>query len=255
MNQIATINPSQVANIEAIDTPTLKTELARALTLSAQHLSYLGKIWMELERRGEDLSELRTGLAVYLPLIGAGQLDAAVVVKFAGQKTLLRAIATLPLYEQKRIAEGGTVQTLVLNETGEYMPRDIPANALTAMQARYVFDDGRIRSIDEQRSIIDSARTSAARRQRPTQSDKIKIDRKTGGLRVGRTAVSIGELLSALAELSSPAEDIPEKDQAKLVISVSKDELKAIKIHAAEGDSTMQKLVRGVLAASGLLSR
>ena len=55
----------------AMPTPDLREELARALTITADSLMYLAAVWKELEQRGEDLSDLRTGLGVYVPLIAA----------------------------------------------------------------------------------------------------------------------------------------------------------------------------------------
>ena len=57
--------------VHEMDTPTLRGELARALTVTAETLEYLAAIWRELERRGQDLSELRKGMGQYLPLIAA----------------------------------------------------------------------------------------------------------------------------------------------------------------------------------------
>lgn len=241
-------------DMERFDTPALKAELAKALTMSAKHLAYLGMIWSELERRGEDLSDLRSGLAVYLPLIGAGQLDPDVVVKFAGQKTLLRAISSLPIREQQRIAQGGTIQILGFDPEGRCVSRQLPVQALTAAQVRQAFGDGRIRGPEEQRVLLESTYTVAVLKPKPT-AGAMKFDRSSGRFKVGRTSISVGEILEALAVLSKPVEEIPEDEQAKLMVTVSRDELKAIKIHAAEGESNMQRLVRGLLAAHGVLSR
>ena len=67
----------------SMSTQQLRAALAQSLTISARHLAYLASVWGELEKRGEDLSDLRTGLAVYLPQIAAGRLDADAVIRFA----------------------------------------------------------------------------------------------------------------------------------------------------------------------------
>lgn len=151
--------------LEAADTPTLRAELARALTITAQSLAYLAAIWAELTRRGEDLSELRVGLAQYLPAIAAGTLAAEAVVAFAGNRSLIHRILALPVDEQRRIASGEPLPVVVQRDNA-LVELQLPARTLTAGQARIVFDDdGRVRSPIEQRQIL-SHTTPRARQPR-----------------------------------------------------------------------------------------
>lgn len=144
-----------ITNISELDTETLRGELARALTITAQGLVYLAAVWAELVRRGEDLSNLRSGLGTYLPAIASGRLAPEAVVQFAGQTTLLRRIALLPIEEQRRIAEGEPIPVAVRNDDGEFTERKMPALALTARQVVQIFDDGgRVRTPIEQRQLI-----------------------------------------------------------------------------------------------------
>ena len=89
--------------LRTISTEQLRAELAQALGLTARHLLYLAAVWRELERRGEDLSDLRSGIGVYLPAIAAGSVLPETVVRFAGKPTLLRAVAALTPDEQRRL--------------------------------------------------------------------------------------------------------------------------------------------------------
>src|SRR5882724_9369466 len=75
------VDPSMAQTLRDMDNDTLRRELSRALTVSAEHLIYLAQVWRELERRGEDLSDLRSGLGAYLPLIASGRLAAEAVVR------------------------------------------------------------------------------------------------------------------------------------------------------------------------------
>ena len=137
-------------SIRSATTPALRAELARALTITAQGLSYLAAVWAELERRGEDLSSLRSGMARSLPLIANGTLAAEAAVAFAGRYTVLAEIAKLPLPEQVRLASGALVP--VATSTGV---ANIPATAFTAAQARGVFSAGRILTPEEQEAPRD----------------------------------------------------------------------------------------------------
>lgn len=133
------------------DTARLRSELTRAVTLTAAGLAYLAMIWNELTRRGEDLSELRSGLATYLPMIANGTLAAEAVVQFAGQRGLLNRLAHRPLDEQRRLAEGEPVPVAIGAEE-----RLLTARQLTMRQVAIVFDDqGRVRSPIEQRQALE----------------------------------------------------------------------------------------------------
>lgn len=132
------------------DTARLRSELTRALTLTAAGLAYLATIWNELTRRGEDLSDLRSGLATYLPLIANGTLAAEAVVQFAGQRGLLNRLAHRPIDEQRRLAAGEPVPVVVGDEE-----RMLAARQLTMRQIAIVFDDeGRVRTPIEQRQAL-----------------------------------------------------------------------------------------------------
>lgn len=106
MTALAPRPPDALARLRDLDTSALRAELAHALKLTANHLLYLAAVWSELERRGEDLSNLRVGFAGWLPAIAAGTVAPEVVVAFAGQPRKLRAIAKLPVAEQEKIARG-----------------------------------------------------------------------------------------------------------------------------------------------------
>lgn len=171
-------------------TAELRAELARGLALVAENLFRTGQIWCELERRGEDLSPLRRGLNVYLPLIGAGRVDARAVVKFAGAPSLLRAVSLLPIEEQVRLAKDGTVPLVA--EDGR--PSSVEPLSLTAPQISQVFGTGQIRSCAEQKEIV------ARRAARTIKKVVVQYDRGKGGrFLIGRLVVLLSQILSAMA--------------------------------------------------------
>lgn len=258
-SDIATIDAERhgldTTRLQQLETPALRAELARALTVTAESVAYLAAVWRELEGRGEDLSDLRTGLGSYLPLIAAGQLDPEAVVRFAGQRTLLRSVATLPIAEQRRLARGGPIRILTIDPSGEFATRELPATQLTASMARLVFDEGRLRTADEQRAILDSAKIATRRREMAPR--RVGLDPRSGQLRIGRTRVPVGEVMAALAAAVPEVEDIAADDEgAKMIpVRLTAEEHQALKIRAAEGGLSLQRLVRVALANAGLLSR
>lgn len=115
-------------------TEELRGELARAITMTADALSYLAACWVELERRGEDLTDLRIGLAPYLREVAAGRLAPEAVISFAGEKMKLAWIAGQPPNIQRRLADGGIV-TLRTSDGGERSARFAD---LTAFEVRQI---------------------------------------------------------------------------------------------------------------------
>jgi len=111
------------ARIQALakaTTAELRKELADALDLTAGYLNYLGAVWGELTRRGEDLSELRKGMGFYLSKIAAGQLLAETVVKYAGEPGILRRMGACSLDKQRLALDSGKLPW------GERRPRTRP---------------------------------------------------------------------------------------------------------------------------------
>lgn len=246
--------------LNSMSTQQLRTALAQSLTLSAQHLAYLALIWGELEKRGEDLSDLRTGMAAYLPQIAAGRLDAEAVIRFAGQPTVLRSLAGLPLQRQQALAKGEPVKVLTATADGSYTAAEMPAYTLTAAQARMVFDGDKIRSPDEQRATLESLRVSKTARARPGAQNRVRYDPKADVVRIGRSSATVGEVTAALAEAARQRE--PERvsaivggdeDLSQVAILLSKAERAQLKVRAAEADMSQQDYMRAMLAWTALL--
>jgi len=226
-----------------MDTPALRSELARALEITADRLAYLAAIWKELEARGEDLSHLRSGMAVYLPMIASNHLAAEAVVRFAGSKTMLRAVAQLPLDEQRRLAQGGKVSVHL-----DGADREVEADGMTTRMIKAAFADGRIRSLDEQRSIAAPVKSAT------TKLKRGEVRGVAGGIQVGRTRVSTGDVLTALRAFHD-SEDIDDQSERKLVpIPLREDEHRALRIHSAKSGTPMATLARAAMRAAGLLN-
>ena len=134
MNDLTPVHDA--ATLASMPTNKLRAELAHGLTLTAVTLSKLGMVWAELERRGEDLSDLRVGIARTLPLIAAGRLAAEAVVAFAGRPMILRALEGVPLDLQRRLADGETIPVYL---PGESAPKAMPlARIPSAAETRVI---------------------------------------------------------------------------------------------------------------------
>jgi len=244
--------PAELGNMS---TQQLRAELAKSLTITARHLMYLAAVWGELDKRGEDLSDLRTGLAVYLPQIAAGRLAAEAVVRFAGQPTVLRSIASLPLERQQALARGEPVPVLTVDAGGNFRATELPAYTLTAAQARLVFDGDKVRSPDEQRAKLESARVSKATRVRPGPQNRVRYDAKSDVLRIGRVSATVGEVTAALALAAANAEDerIDSPADVPLVAKMTEAEHRTMKVRAAEAGMSLGEYTRTILRKACLL--
>lgn len=240
---------AELDRIRSLDTPTLRAELAASLGVTARHLVHLAAVWAELERRGEDLSDLRTGIGVYLPAIAAGTVAPEAVVAFAGQPTLLRAVTSLPPDEQKRLASGGTVP-VVVRQGDAYTHRMLPASALTAGLARQVFGERSVRSEAEQIAVLTTA-APRAKADRPPKRGKLRADRGKGVLLLGRRQLAVADAVAALADLRSPDTDDPLDET--VVVKLSADEKKRLGHAAVEANATQQSLIRDALRMAGLI--
>lgn len=229
----------------------LRSRLAQSLSLSAKHLAYLAAVWGELEKRGEDLSDLRSGLTAYLPQIAAGRLDAEVVVKFAGQPTVLQSLAQLSLDKQRSIVRGEPIEVLTVNAAGEYEVTKTPAYMLSASQARLVFSAGKVRTPDEQKTTFESARIAAMRRTRPGPDGRVRYDPRTDQIRIGKSAASVGEVVAAI--MVTPVIDDDAELVKSIVIKMTESDHRVIKIRAAEAGLTQEVYVRGILKKFSLL--
>lgn len=185
----------KINNIKTIDTQTLRAELSKSLTITAKQLQYLAVIWRELESRGEDLSALKTGLAIYLPAIANNQLDADLVVKYAGQKMLLHAISKLPLEEQRKLAEHGEIEIVRLEEDGNKQVQKITLHSLPATEINLVFSESRLRTPDEQFLILSKTKRSV---KKIRKARRLAI--KDNLIIVGNSSVEIERLLELLSK-------------------------------------------------------
>lgn len=151
-----------VADISSVPTADLRKELAANIGVTAKALARMAVIWGELERRGEDLSSLRSGLMAYMPAIAAGELLPEAVVRCAGQMTVLKMLSGLPLDQQQRLLEKGVPVLELDSATGTTVAEQVPVERLTLAQARRALAAGHVREPAEQAALLLPRAKSAA---------------------------------------------------------------------------------------------
>ena len=241
-----------LAQLKEMDTPALRQELANALGMSANSLVYLAAIWTELEKRGEDLSDLRQGWWAYIPAIAAGTVLPETVAKFAGRPTLLRAISLLPPNEQRAIVDGKSIEFAV-REGDQYTHRMLPIHALSPTQSRQVFDERNrtIRTVAEQIAILTGAPRPAAKMYKAPKRGSLRANREKNMVMLGRKPLNPADLIAALGDLRSP-ETASEEDAEKPIVAKLTEAEHAKLSHAAvDGKTTIGQLIRNALRAVG----
>jgi hypothetical protein len=187
--------PLDIEHLGGIETASLRAALEEGLSITARHLVYLGAIWRELESRGEDLSDLRAGIAAYLPLIASGAVAPETVVMIAGNTRLLNAVASLPADDQRKILTRKTLPLAVF-EGGEYTTRNIPLSAVTSSQMGVIFGKRCVRSLAEQVAVLQQPVLPFKPKRRVRRGNVI-IDRDAGTIRIVGGSASLTDLAAA----------------------------------------------------------
>jgi hypothetical protein len=247
------IDEAEHQKVLAMPTDRLKAELSKALEMTARSLMRLALIVRTLEERGEDLSDLRLGILGYLRQIAHGQVLPQVVVRFGGSPTLVRAVASLPAPDQRRLAAGEPV-LMAVREGDRYTHRMVDPLRMSATQVRQVFGPDRIR--DESEQILRLQARAASEPSAPKKSQakgKIAIDPKGRGIRVNRTLVPTALLVELLAEMgATPETDDPA--EVPVVLKLTEREHYSLKRAALDSGTSVVQLGRRALRVAGLLA-
>lgn len=196
-NELMLMSQQQIYNASVED---LKRELARGLEITAERLKYVATIWQELHRRGEDLSDLRSGLMEYIPLIATQQVDPNLVIACAGHKTLLSALSRLPISKQNEIAKNGGVSIAHLDENGEKVIVEKTLANLRVEDIYYAFGDGYVRNASEQIKLRLKHSVKPKAQKKPRKTSNIRFNDDGATMRIGTNTVSIEQLIETLSE-------------------------------------------------------
>lgn len=202
----------------------LRAELAKSLSITAAHMQHLAAIWRELERRGEDLSDLKSGLWSFMPLIARGDLKAELVVKYAGYTTLLRRLATLPLAEQENLLVDDVV-TVIEHVNGAWVEHRKALRDLRSTEALQVINERILPPAEQKRRAL-----SITQRSPRKVADKIVLQAQK--LKLDTTA--------------------PHKT---ISATITEDEAAALSAAAQDAGVSVSRIVRAALDVSGLFKK
>lgn len=244
-----------ISTLSTLSTQELRSELNRALDMTAAHLRRLAAIVRLLEERGEDLSDLRLGLLGYLRQIAWGRLLPEIVVRYAEFPSALRAIAALPPPDQERFARGDGVPLIVRREDGSTDKRMADPLRITGEQVRQLFGPRGLRDEAEQILWLESRgkpRVEVTAQDRVTVVRSVKADRVRGGITIGRRFVPAGTLVEALGALHEEESTDTSRDET-VVLKLSAREKQRLNERVTAANTTQQAVVRNALRALGII--
>lgn len=187
-----------IARIESENDPEkLLDELRQCLAISVETLLRLGAIIRRLETIGIDVFALEIPNFNYLRRIAHGQMMPELFIELAGMPGLLRKVSTLPLPDQKKIADGRPLKVML--HGGDHLlisPKD-----MTPSQVQQVFGRQGLRSEAQQVAWMTDRQQELSRKSVPRP--EVELDRKRHGIRVGETFLSANDLAGYLAQLAA----------------------------------------------------
>lgn len=213
--------------LSQMSTEDLRAELRATLTVTARHLMHLASVWRELERRGEDLTGLRSGLWSYMAMIAQEDLRPEIVVRYAGSTALLKRLARLSLADQDRLLADDRVTVVELTDAGA-QERVVSLARLKSHQISQVIRD-RIVSPDDQRRALTGARIEVA-----APAPRSILDK-------------------AISHAKARPSRAPGRATRPVGLSLSDQEWGALQGQADAAGLPVAKLVAGALAFAGLL--
>jgi len=105
-------------------------------------------------------------------MIASGELDAELVVRFAGQPGILKRVAELTLEDQRHLLNGGTLPVVEELSTG-FQVREVPLRLLTLKQIKQVIVDGKVSPPEVQRNLLNKKEPSLSKATRRVSPQRL----------------------------------------------------------------------------------
>lgn len=180
----------------------LTIKLRALLTDTSRNLYDICCILMEQYNRGELDPSMRQGVFKWFPQIARGELDPLAAYTLDGMDARVRSMVGLPLEEQRRLANGGTVTVASLTREGKVIAEDKALYQISARDFETVFDSGKVRPFLAQKAII-------TKRPKPTPGVAhrsnvpidIRVDARTEEIIIGQLRVPALDIATALRKL------------------------------------------------------
>lgn len=228
----------------------LEAELVSCLEFHAETAYRMAAIWMELERRGCDLSRFKTGFRQWLYPIATGKLLAEAAVAFMHRPHAVDALIGLSLELQRKIING---YKLKVYNPGQGKPSSMTLEEMPNHLIKLVFQFGKIVGPDKQKALLRYSpprrSVSAAKRLLRTRI-LVSPDKRT--VTVGQTKVDTTALVNTLADAGGFGQEVIESKERRarvVATKVTDEEYDRLEALAKGSNTTMDAMVRKALIA------
>lgn len=232
----------------------LKAELVTCLKFQAENAFRLAILYVELQRRGHDLSDLKIWGRTWLYPIATGQLLVEAVVAFMDRACAVNALIGVPLELQRKIVDG---YKLKVYNPGGGKPSSMTLAEMPPHLIRLVFQDGKILGLDKQKARLRHAPAhksiSATKRLLRT---RILVNKDKGIISVGPSKADTYAVVEAMAAAGGANQEVietPERRACVLATKVTDEEKERMEALAIAKGTTVDALVRKAVIAMYLL--
>jgi len=133
-----------------------------SLGLTATSLRKSARFLLEMERRGRNVEEMKNVMIPKVIAIARGVLLPEVVIAYLDRPDLMRLVGALPLAEQRRLVDGGTVPVVTIGPDGKQTVLKMLPREMGREHIKRAFGRGAINSESRQAIILAGERERAA---------------------------------------------------------------------------------------------
>lgn len=228
----------------------LFAELAKQVKQTADSIYRTAQVWIELEKRGQDLSRFKNvSLAKYYYHIATGNLLAEAAVTFMDKHYVLNAILGAPIALQQKLLDGYKIKIYV---PGQAKPGEMTLDEMPRAYVDIAFSDGKILGPDKQKAALqvkNRPKISTVKRRLRT---RVLVNKAKNTVTIGQTSADIGNVIDALSQAGGAAKEVVETAgrQAKvLATKVTDEEYARIEQLSKEYNISVQEMVRKAVLA------
>lgn len=167
-------NNISITEIQKLPSEEILSRFELGMKSVSHRLIEVAFYYRELKRRGQDVSRFKGPLIEYLPLITEKKLLPSLLIKFAGQSTLLNCISKLDMETQLQIEKNDSIQ-LVKRNNDSFSTEAVRLIELHTKYFKQVFNNEKIRTVEQQIYFLKKQKDSNSRGQYLIKK-QLKID-------------------------------------------------------------------------------
>ena len=195
-------------SLQSISTLNLVNEISLIKMQEAAGIIRICQILEELVDRKVNHDLLNSPICRWFREINSEMLHPEFVVAFCDRRQLIKAVCGMSLSEQQFWATGGALSLSELNESYEIETVTKPLSRFSVTNIKTVFNNGKIRSTQEQEKILREKVHNIAKTKVPKLA-RVRADTEKNCLLIGGKDIKIGELKEPLLALGFELTCIP----------------------------------------------